>query len=181
MNIFLPSEINTENLILRPLQVEDAPSLFALDSDNRVMQYLGNQVLTDIAQVYQYLENIILQYEENGIGRWTVIENKSGKLIGWSGIKLIREETNGHEDFYDLGYRLRPQFWGLGYATESAKAWTKIADETLNIEFLYATANVENQGSQRVLKKSGFEITSSYDFILSGVPIPCVWMERKRK
>ena len=78
----------------------------------------------------------MLQYEENGIGRWAVIENKSGELIVWSGIKLIKEETNGYKDFYDLGYRLRPQFWVLGCATESAKAWTNITDETVHSEIL---------------------------------------------
>lgn len=66
--------IITERLVLRPLEMSDALSLFKLDSDPLVMKYLGNQPLTDISQVYTYLENIINQYTQNGIGRWAVIE-----------------------------------------------------------------------------------------------------------
>lgn len=48
-----------------------------------------------------------------------MIEKVSGELIGWLGIKLIKEETNGYTNFYDLGYRMRPEFWVKGYAKES--------------------------------------------------------------
>ncbi len=170
--------IITERLVLRPLEMSDAPSLFKLDSDPLVMKYLGNQPLTDISQVYTYLENIINQYTQNGIGRWAVIEKSTNELIGWSGIKLIHEETNGFKDFHDLGYRLRPEFWGKGYATESSQAWIEAAESSFNINKLYASAHVENTASQNVLRKVGFKITGTYDFLLNGVLIPCFWMER---
>jgi [ribosomal protein S5]-alanine N-acetyltransferase len=167
----------TERLVLRPLEMSDAPSLFKLDSDPLVMKYLGNKPLTDIAQVYSYLENILFQYQSNGIGRWAVIEKSTGDLIGWSGIKLIHEETNGFKEFHDLGYRLRPEFWGKGYATESSQAWIEAAEPSFNINKLYASAHVENTASQNVLRKVGFKIKGTYDFLLNGVLIPCYWME----
>jgi [ribosomal protein S5]-alanine N-acetyltransferase len=159
--------IYTERLIIRPLEWDDAPSLFKLDSDPLVMKYLGNQPLTDISQVYVYLENILLQYQKNGIGRWAIIEKSTNELIGWSGIKFIDEETNGYKDFYDLGY-----------ATESSIAWIQEAENLLNIKKLFASAHQENVASQHVLQKVGFKITGSYDFLLNGVLIPCFWMER---
>lgn len=170
--------IITERLVLRPLEMSDALSLFKLDSDPLVMKYLGNQPLTDISQVYTYLENIINQYTQNGIGRWAVIEKSTNELIGWSGIKFIDEESNGYKTFYDLGYRLRPEFWGKGYATESSQAWIEAAESSFNINKLYASAHVENTASQNVLRKVGFEIKGTYDFLLNGVLIPCFWMER---
>jgi RimJ/RimL family protein N-acetyltransferase len=174
----ITTPIVTERLIMRPLEMDDVLSLFKLDSDPHVMKYLGNQPLTDISQVHIYLQNIQNQYVKNGIGRWALIEKESGELMGWSGIKLIPEETNGYKNFYDLGYRLRPEYWGKGYATESAKAWIDIAYTTLNIDTLYATAHVENQASQHVLQKVGFTIMNTYDFLLQDVLIPCYWMER---
>ena len=169
--------IITDRLVLRPLEISDVPSLFKLDSDPLVMKYLGNKPLTDIAQVYSYLENILFQYQSNRIGRWAVIEKSTGDLIGWSGIKLIHEETNGFKDFHDLGYRLRPEFWGKGYATESSQAWIEAAKTSFNINKLYASAHVENTASQNVLRKVGFKITGTYDFLLNDVLIPCYWME----
>ncbi len=170
--------IYTERLTLRPLEMSDAPALFKLDSDPLVMKYLGNQPLTVISQVYTYLENIRNQYTQNGIGRWAVIEKSTGELIGWSGIKFIEEESNGYKGFYDLGYRLRPEFWGKGYATESSQAWIIEAEKNLKINQLYASAHVDNIVSQNVLSKVGFKITGTYDFLLNGVLIPCFWMER---
>ena len=95
----ITTPIVTERLIMRPLEMDDAPSLFKLDSDPQVMKYLGNQPLTDISQVHIYLQNIQNQYVKNGIGRWALIEKESGELMGWSGIKLIPEETNGYKNF----------------------------------------------------------------------------------
>ena len=169
----------TKRIIHRPLCIEDAQALFKLDSDPKVMRYLGNKPLTQISQVYTYLDSIMAQYEQNGIGRWAMIEKTSGELIGWSGIKLIKELTNGYTDFYDLGYRIRPGFWGKGFATESSLSWIKVADEILNINTLYASAHIENLASQNVLNKVGFSIIGTYNFMHHENLIPCYWMQRK--
>ena len=50
--------IETPRLILRPLEKNDAERLFLLDSNPEVMKYVGQPVLTEIAQTKQYLEMI---------------------------------------------------------------------------------------------------------------------------
>ncbi len=58
------------------------------------------------------IRTIQKQYEENGVGRLAVIEKESGLMIGWSGLKLLRQPVNGYVNTLDLGYRFIPEFWG---------------------------------------------------------------------
>lgn len=170
-------QILTDRLLLRPLTEDDAASLFILDSDPEVMRYLGNRTVQSIDEVHTYLQNILQQYKDNGIGRWAVIDLDSKELMGWAGIKFIREESNGFTNFYDLGYRLRPAYWGKGYATEATQAWINFAKDHLETKKLYASAHIENLGSQNVLKKCGFVETGQYDFEIHDQILMCNWYE----
>ena len=171
------NSICTDRLEMRPFTLEDAELLFSLDSDPEVMRYLGNKPINDINVVHEYLGNILRQYQENNIARWAVLEKSSGQFIGWAGIKYITEEENGMTNFYDVGYRLLPAFWGKGYATECTKAWIDYAKHKLKIQKIYASAHVDNHGSQKVLIKSGFLQTGQYDFSFNGATLPCYWYE----
>lgn len=100
----------TERLILRELMPTDAEGMFEMDRDPEVHLYLGNRPVKSIEQSIAEIEFISAQYTENGIGRWAVIEKATGNFVGWSGLKLIRETTNNHVNYYDLGYRFSKRF-----------------------------------------------------------------------
>jgi len=173
----MPTTIKTERLLMRPLNMNDADALYKLDSDPLVMKYLGNRPVSNLDEVNVYLKSILKQYETYGIGRWAVIEKSTGEMIGWAGLKFMNEETNGHEDFYDVGYRFRPEFWGKGYATEATNAWIDYAKNHLNKHTLYASAHTENIASQNVLKKCGFLQKNEYPFEMYGENLACYWFE----
>lgn len=102
------------------------------------------------------------QYAENGVGRLAVIEKESDLLIGWNGLKLYKEKINNHQDFYELGYRFIPEYWGKGYAVESSKAVLDYGFNWLNLKTIYAYAHSENEASNHVLLKLGFQKTSEF-------------------
>ena len=81
--------IETDRLLLRELHADDAPSMFAMDSDPEVHRYLGNTLLVNLAQSQEHIAFIQQQYRENGIGRWAVLDREAGDFVGWSGLKLI--------------------------------------------------------------------------------------------
>ncbi len=110
--------IETARLILRPVTLNDAQDFFELDSNPEVHKYLGKNPVSNIAQSKEMIENILYQYKKYKLGRLAVIEKATGKFVGWSGLKY---ETNFLVDtnYYDLGYRLKEEFWGKGYATET--------------------------------------------------------------
>ena len=154
----------TERLILRELLLTDAEEMFELDSDPEVHRYLGNNPVTTVEQIVHVINFIRQQYIDNGIGRWAVVDKKTNEFVGWAGLKLITEETNSHKNYYDLGYRLKKKYWGLGIATEAAIASLDYAFDKLKTREVYAIANVENIGSNKVLKKLGFKLIEVFDF-----------------
>jgi [ribosomal protein S5]-alanine N-acetyltransferase len=164
--------IETERLILRDILPEDEQAFFALDSDPEVHRYLGNKPVKHIDEIRAAIAFITEQYQANGIGRWAAIEKSSGDFIGWSGLKLIREPKNNRVDYYDVGYRLRKEFWGKGYATESAKAALKYGFEHFGPEEIIGTAHVDNKASRRALEKCGLTFVESFD----SEGIPCDWL-----
>jgi RimJ/RimL family protein N-acetyltransferase len=74
--------VETERLILREMLPEDEKGMFELDSDPEVHRYLGNNPVKSIDQVRNIINSVRLQYKENGIGRWAVIEKASNEFIG---------------------------------------------------------------------------------------------------
>ena len=150
-------QLETNRLIMRPFEERDAEGLFLLDSNPEVMKYVGGVVSTKIEQSQQMVEFIQKQYKENGVGRLAVIEKSTNTLIGWSGLKYLTSEINGMKNVYELGYRFLPEYWGKGYATETARAALNYAFNEIKTDVVYAMAVTENTGSNRVLQKLGFE------------------------
>lgn len=169
--------IETERLILRKLEETDVDRLFLLDSNEEVMKYIGMPVLKNLSESKKVIEIIQQQYIKNGVGRLAVIEKESGLLIGWSGLKLITQEINGYNHIYDLGYRFLPECWGKGYAMESGKASLTFGFNHLKIDTIYAYAHSENNGSNHILRKLGFENKDKFREP-DGI---CFWYELKRE
>ena len=149
--------INTKRLILRPMEIKDFEGIYKLDSDPKVMKYLGGCKIKGKEEAKKVISLVQKQYAEVGVGRWTVIERKSGAFVGWSGLKYYTNEVCGLKNFYEIGYRLLPAFWGKGYATESAQASLKYGFKTLGCKVLYSMADIENTASLKVLDKLNFK------------------------
>ena len=165
--------IETERLMMRPFQKDDVERLFLLDSNPEVMKYVGQKTLTKKEQSAEVIKMVQKQYTEKGIGRWAVIEKESNLLIGWSFLKYLTEEINGIKNVYDLGYRFLPEFWGKGYATESAKASLEYGFKEMNLDKICAHAHSENEASIYTLKKLGFVEKGTFEE-QDGT---CIWYE----
>lgn len=159
--------LETDRLILREIVPTDADALFDLDSNPKVHTYLGNKPVENIDHTIQIIKGIRQQYSKNGIGRWAIIDKKTGAFIGWTGLKLVNEKINSHMDFYDLGYRLIEKYWGKGIATEAAKATLEYAFKNLNLGEVYGMCEIENIGSKNVLEKAGLSFIETFD--LNGI------------
>ena len=156
--------IETERLILRELLPTDDAGMFELDSDPEVHRYLGNKPLQNIEQGREIIAFIRRQYIDYGIGRWAVIEKATGDFMGWSGLKFFDTSVNNHTGFYDIGYRLIKQYWGRGYATESALAVLNYGFTILNLPVIYGMADVKNTASNNTLRKIGLGFVETFDY-----------------
>lgn len=168
-------EVETPRLLLRPIHEMDVQGIFELDSDPEVHRYLGNRPIQTMKEAEGIVAYIQEQYETYGFGRWAVIDKESKEFVGWSGLKYetkVREDM----DYNDLGYRLKRKFWGLGIATETALEALKFGFETLGLDEIYAGAAVNNIGSNKVLKKVGFQQLETFQY--DGADIYWYGMER---
>jgi [ribosomal protein S5]-alanine N-acetyltransferase len=147
----------TPRLILREILPKDKYGFYDMDSNPEVVKYLGNVTLKTVDEALEKIKMIRQQYIDLGIGRWAMIEKESNDFVGWTGLKLVKETRNNRTDYYDIGYRLRQKYWGKGYATESAMASLKYAFEEMQLKELFATASIDNIGSNNVLQKIGME------------------------
>lgn len=156
--------IETERLILRNLDHNDVKGMFELNSNLEVQRFVGNQPIKNLTEAQENIEFIQAQYLKNGVGRLAVIDKQTAEFLGWGGLKLITEEMNGQHNFYELGYRLLPKYWGKGFATEVANASIKYGFEELKLDTIYAIADVENHASRNVLEKVGFKFIEIFDY-----------------
>jgi ribosomal-protein-alanine N-acetyltransferase len=167
----------TERLILREILPTDVDGMYELDSDPEVHRYLGNKPLSDKNQVIEIIEAVRQQYKDHGIGRWAIIDKKSGHFMGWTGLKMVTELTNGHRDYYDLGYRLIRKYWGQGFATESALASLDYAFRKLKTEEIFGAASCDNVASNHILQKIGLTFVETFFY----EDIKCNWYKMDKK
>ncbi|WP_405251118.1 GNAT family N-acetyltransferase [Dokdonia sp. Asnod3-C12] len=169
--------IETEHLILREVRIEDTGGMYLLDSDALVHEYLGKNPITCMGKARTYVDYIRMQYETYGIGRWAAIEKSTGNWIGWTGLKYnFEQEMNGHTNFYDIGYRFMPEYWGKGYATESSIAARDYFFEHFPNTKLCGMAELGNKASCRVLEKIGLERKNN--FIYEAQQVELAWFEK---
>lgn len=160
----MKSCLETERLILRELLPSDDKGMFELDSNPEVHRFVGKKPVKHIEESRLMIEKIRQQYIDNGIGRWAVILKETNEFIGWSGIKLIKETINNHQNFYEIGYRFIEKHWGKGYAAEAGLAFTAFAFNEMKIENLYAYADAGNKGSRNILEKLGMNYVNSFEY-----------------
>jgi [ribosomal protein S5]-alanine N-acetyltransferase len=142
--------IDTPRLHLREFTDTDFPSLFALVSNPEVMRF--SEGLEDEPTARARLKSFIHSYRVRGYGKWAVEEKSTGQLIGYCGFGT--EEIDGVM-MPELGYRLLPEYWGSGLATEAAMACSQYAEDHHCFPRYLGFTHPGNTGSQNVLRKVG--------------------------
>ena len=153
----------TERLIIREIEISDTDVMLELHSDPEVHRYLGNKTITSREGIIDAINSLGKQYADYGVGRWAMINKKTDEFIGWTGLQFVTESINNHKDFYDLGYRLLKKFWGQGFTTESAFASIDYVFNKLGATEIYAMADIDNEGSNKILKNVGLRFIESFD------------------
>ncbi len=144
-------ELETERLIIAPLELSDAPFFLELVNDPDWIRYIGDRQVNTLEDAEAYLKNRILpSYSKFGFGFHKVCLKSNNLSIGITGI--IHRENLDHPD---IGFAFLPTGRNKGYAFESTKAIYDLAVEQLGIEPILAIANQDNESSHRLLNKLG--------------------------
>jgi ribosomal-protein-alanine N-acetyltransferase len=146
----------TERLIVRRYTESDKDNFFSLTGNEDVMRYIRAVQSRKDSEIF-LLENIEFYNKHPQMGRWAVEENITGKFIGSFAIIFIP-----NTDLIQLGYSLKKEEWGKGYATELTKAGLKYVFEKMKLPHIYAVIETVNTASQNVLLKAGFKQEKDY-------------------
>ena len=159
MNLIL----ETQRLILRPLELSDAEALFELNKNPNVHKYLWQKPEVAIEESIKVIEYVQRQYKENNIGRFATILKDTNEFIGWTGIKFVNDHVeNGNTNFFDYGYRLGEPHWNKGYATEATQFWLDYGFNQMKIEIMNAYTHAQNGASNHILQKCGMQFIKEY-------------------
>ena len=147
--------LETERLRLRWFTPDDVDRLTELDSDPEVMRFINGGRPTPRDEMAGSVLPHFLRYADagDGYGFWAVEERSTGAFLGW--FHLRPDPNRGDPTQPELGYRLRREAWGHGYASEGARALVGKAFEELGAQRVWASAMVLNAGSSRVMEKAG--------------------------
>lgn len=144
--------INTERLLIRPLETNDADFIVELLNDPSFIQNIGDRNVRTVEDAEKYILNgPVVSNEKNGFGLCLVVLKETGESIGMCGL-IKRDQL----DDVDLGYAFLPRFWGKGYAVEAAKATLEFGWQTVGLKRIVAITDPANTPSNRVLEKLGF-------------------------
>lgn len=148
--------IETERLILREFQMEDALPLNDICNETYILKWMPDWEST-VEQRKNWIQwiksryNKITKYEVRVMLAFT--EKRNGHLLGMVGIGN-KEEVNNE---IEIAYFIANKYSKNGFTTEAGQAISNWAFELINLEYLIAIVEPDNYASQKVLEKCGFK------------------------
>jgi RimJ/RimL family protein N-acetyltransferase len=151
--------LETERLRLSPLTEADLDDLVELDGDPEVRRMVDPQGIIIPADP---TERRTFEWERIVMpgGFYGARERIGNAFVGWFQL----EAAPDREDEAELGYRFRRNVWGLGYATEGARALVAHAFEVLGYRRVVAHSLNDNPASLRVLEKVGLTVVGHWSY-----------------
>lgn len=160
----------TARLEFRRWTLADAELASSIWSDPEVMRFLGGPYTAE--EVTARLEREVANDAAHGIQYWPLFTRDAGELAGCCGLKPIEGPR------FEIGFHLRPPYWGAGYGFEAARAVIAYAFGPLGMDALYAGRHPENDASARLLTKLGFTCIGTHYFARTALDHP--WYELRR-
>jgi RimJ/RimL family protein N-acetyltransferase len=108
--------IETERLIIRPWRESDRADYLASCNDEAVTAHLGGPA--KIEDIDAGLARIRKSQEENGFSFWAVERKSDGRFLGYCGLRVIADDVTPVKGEVEIGWRLRRDAWGQGYAAD---------------------------------------------------------------
>lgn len=155
--------LETERLVLRDWREEDAEPFIRHTNTPAVMRWLGGVQTEEVAR-QAILGRVMRWQRERGFTFWVVERKADGALLGFCGLKLADTEGSPIEGEYEVGWRLREDAWGRGYAKEAAMASLDHAFGALGAERVVAVTYKENEPSWGLMERLGMKRREDLDF-----------------
>jgi RimJ/RimL family protein N-acetyltransferase len=162
--------VMTERLMLRALRAADLDRFAAMMANPEVVRHLGTGQVRSPAETWDGMAMMLGQWALRGYGMFAIEERASGRFVGRAGVLHPYAWAEP-----ELAYGLDRPFWGMGYATEVARAVRDWAFAGFAPPRLISYVRPANAGSVRVLEKLGARLVD--EAMMLGAPAQ-VWEHR---
>lgn len=153
--------LETARLRLEPLAPRHLDGLHEMNRLPEVMRYISGQPETR-EQTEAMIARVQRCWAAWGTSWWALMLRDSGRLAGAGAIQYLRQQADPQADLealranpLEIGWRLHPDFWRLGLASEAAARMTAFAFDDLAAAELLAVRHPENLASGRVMDRLG--------------------------
>lgn len=155
--------IVTQRLDVRPWADSDRAGFAEMGRDPAVMLHLGP--LQTTAQSNAAIDRMIALQATRGFCFWAVEHRDDGTFLGFCGLKPMTDGIAGLADTTEIGWRLRRDAWGRGFARESAQAvldwgWRNLPDDRIA-----AITTPDNIRSWGLMERLGMTRRHDLDFL----------------
>ncbi len=138
---------------MRRMSDHDIAGLLTVFSDAEVMRFYPAPF--DRQRLQRWLDWNQSSYKSVGYGLWSLLLRSPGELIGDCG--LVNQEVGGILEI-EIGYHIRRDLWGQGFATEAASACRDYGFGVLGCRRLISLIHPQNAASRRVAEKVGMTL-----------------------
>jgi RimJ/RimL family protein N-acetyltransferase len=155
--------IETERLLLRNWRTEDFDPFVQATNTPAVMRWLGGVKAPDVLRE-RLADHFTAWQEERGFTFWALERKADQELIGFCGIKIADDEGSPVFGLHEVGWRLREDAWGRGYAKEAAIASLDFAFDRLDAEQVVALTVIGNEPSWGLMERLGMTRRPELDY-----------------
>ena len=162
-----PFRLETERLVLRDWRDEDWPHFFCHTNTPAVMRWLGDPL--DAQGMAAQRSRVEACRARHGHCFW-LVERKpdgrhlAGEVLGFCGLKRFDTPGSPVEGAFEIGWRLREDAWGHGYAKEAALAAMRAGFERFGAEWMVALTVIENAASWGLMRRLGMQRREDLDY-----------------
>lgn len=146
----VPPRLETSRLLLRDWEQRDLEPHAEMSADPEVMRYIGEGRTFDRVESWRDIAMHIGHWALRGYGQWALERKEDGESIGSAGLW----NPPGWPGL-EVGWKLRRDAWGNGYATEAGRAAIEWAWEEVGATELISVIRPANAASIRVAEHLG--------------------------
>lgn len=151
----------SDRLLLRGWREDDVPHWVAMGADSRVMRFFPGtyeaERATTMARAFRD------RLEADGYGWWVLEAKDVSPFVGVIALQPVPFEA-AFTPALEVGWRLKPEYWGRGYATEGAALALRFGFDVLDLDEIVAMTAAVNLPSQRVMQRLGMTRDARDDF-----------------
>lgn len=155
--------IETRRLTLRDWTEADFAPFLGHINTPAVMRWLGGVQPEDDVR-WRLRERMMVWQHARGFTFWAVERKRDEALLGFCGLRIADDEGSPVEGLHEVGWRLREDAWGQGYAKEAAIASLDFAFDRLDVPRVVALTLIENAASWGLMERLGMVRRADLDY-----------------